>query len=279
MFCIHTSTPTKVDALLAAPFLQPRSLDAIMKSPPRKLSPPSNPLLLPDVSVDLDPEVISSKNQEESQSKAQQSVNDNPITDSVEAELVKDDAYDQLLERVFDRRRLPSIPRMQIIAMEAHVDAGHTNIKDLIATARAGGGNEKLINFPLKFKLGMCYTCALAKSRAQPLPKGPVERAHYVHERVFIDTTGKFRIRSHKGEYYATLMVDDCSDFVDCFCHAKKSDLLACYKKRNVQQGKTPRYLRSDGAGESNNPLFEAQLLEDGTHHEKSAPESQHQNA
>jgi hypothetical protein len=237
------------------------------------------PLVLPNVAVDFDKEIISSVTPEETQTRAEQSVNDKPVSETIEAEIVKDDDYDQLIERVFDKRSLPSISRMQQIAMEAHVDAGHTNIRDLISTARAGGGNEKLANFPLSFKLDLCYTCALAKSRARPLPKGPVERAHYVHERVFIDTTGKFRIRSYRGEYYATLTVDDCSDFVDCFCHAKKSDLLAQYKRWNAQHGRAPKYLRSDCAGESNNPLFEAQLLEDGTHHEKSAPESQHQNA
>eukprot|EP00961_Rhodomonas_salina_P003872 53452-Rhodomonas_salina.1 len=73
----------------------------------------------------------------------------------------------------------------------------------------------------------MCYTCALAKSRAKPLPKGPVERALYVHERVFIDTTGKMRIKSHCGNYYSTLMVDDCSNLTDLQNHAKKSYLLA----------------------------------------------------
>eukprot|EP00961_Rhodomonas_salina_P028177 380593-Rhodomonas_salina.1 len=60
--------------------------------------------------------------------------------------------------------------------MEAHVDSGHTNIKDLILVWK-NGGNEKLWNFPVSFEMEMCYTCALAKSRAKPLPKGPVERA------------------------------------------------------------------------------------------------------
>eukprot|EP00961_Rhodomonas_salina_P125722 1693812-Rhodomonas_salina.1 len=92
-----------------------------------------------------------------------------------------------------------------------------------------------------------------------------------------MDTTGKMRIRGMNGEYYATLITDDCSDNTDVIPHAKKSDVQACYQRRNVQQGITPKFLRTNGAGETNNPEFEQLLLSQGTHHEKSAADHQFQ--
>eukprot|EP00961_Rhodomonas_salina_P259865 3511788-Rhodomonas_salina.2 len=77
-------------------------------------------------------------------------------------------------------------------------------------------------------------------------------------------------------EYYATLITDYCSYNTDVIPHTKKSDVQACYQCRNVQQGIMPKFLRTDGAGETN-PEFEQLLLSQGTHHEKSAANHQFQ--
>eukprot|EP00961_Rhodomonas_salina_P259864 3511788-Rhodomonas_salina.1 len=101
-----------------------------------------------------------------------------------------DENFDHMMESILEDKVDPQESKMQKIAREAHINSGHTNISDLITISK-GNRNNKLWNFPLSFQLKMCHTCALAKSRARQLPKGPVARANYVHERVFMDTTGK----------------------------------------------------------------------------------------
>jgi hypothetical protein len=68
-------------------------------------------------------------------------------------------------------------------------------------------------------------------------------------------------------------MLDDSSDFSDLAILVKKSDYKEAYKARNIKHGVVPKILRTDGGGEFIDHDFEQHLLNEGTHHEKSAPE------
>eukprot|EP00961_Rhodomonas_salina_P206472 2787183-Rhodomonas_salina.1 len=61
-------------------------------------------------------------------------------------------------------------------------------------------------------------------------------------------------------------------------CHAAKSDYGKVFKERNVQLGRAPRILLTDGAGEMTSAEFEAELSAIGTFHQKLIPYAQHQN-
>ena len=127
------------------------------------------------------------------------------------------------------------------------MESGHTNIRDLIKISREVNGMECLWHLPSNFKLDPpCLICHVAKSRARPLLKGPVERAAYIHHRVFMDTSGKRRVRAHNGDHYSSLAVDNHSDFTNLWSHQLKSDLKGCCNERNVRHGFTPKILRTN---------------------------------
>ena len=231
----------------------------------------------PAVGVDFNrSDVVETK---DAVTKEQIAAESQPFRENTEPEHVPDETHDALIRGICSKELRPYINKAQTMAMKAHERSGHTNIRDLILIARDGGGFEELLHLPTSFELEPpCHTCALAKSRARPLPKGPVQRASYVNERVFMDTTGRLRIMSHLGNYYHTLRIDDCSDYTDCISHRTKASIPEVHKKMNVRQGMPPKILRSDGAGEFTSDEFENLLLQDGTFHEKSAPDYQHQN-
>jgi len=164
--------------------------------------------------------------------------------------------------------RLTREERLDKIAMYWHEATGHTNLTYLRSICTTVDGMEELQQLPTDYKLPPCSMCMLAKSRAQPAPK-KAERSKLVHHLVHSDTTGKMRVRSARGNYYATVFVDDCSNFKIVKCHAKKSDYPAIYTERNVQAGRAPAVLRTDNAGEMTSAAFEAQLAAEGTFHQK----------
>jgi hypothetical protein len=165
----------------------------------------------------------------------------------------------------------------QQIAMKHHIRCGHTNIDYLRTVASTVDGLEELQQLPPKFKMKPCTTCMVTKSRHQTTPKKS-ERSKVVHHLVHADTTGRMRVRSARGHYYSTVFVDDASDYKHVKNHALKSSFPKIYKERNVEAGRTPSILRTDGAGEMTSKEFEDELLNAGTFHQKSVPHSQYQN-
>jgi hypothetical protein len=165
------------------------------------------------------------------------------------------------------------LPKAQKLARKFHYRT-HINMKHLIRTACSVDGHSELAKLPLNFQLDPpCLTCLLAKGKAAPLPKGPVERARVNHYRTFSDLSGRMRVRSSRGGYYGAIMLDDSSDFSDLAILVKKSDYKEAYKARNIKHGVVPKILRTDGGGEFIDHDFEQHPLKEGTHHEKSAPE------
>jgi len=165
----------------------------------------------------------------------------------------------------------------QRIALKHHVRCGHTNLAYLRSVATTVDGLEELQQLPLDFKMKPCPTCMTSKSRAQPV-KHKAERSKVVHHLVHSDTTGKMRVRSSRGNRYASVFVDCASNYKHVKCHPLKSDYPRIYKERNIEAGRAPSILRTDGAGEMTSADFEQSLLHDQTFHQKSVPYSQFQN-
>eukprot|EP00961_Rhodomonas_salina_P119311 1605586-Rhodomonas_salina.1 len=76
------------------------------------------------------------------------------------------------------------------------------------------------------------------------------------------------RVRSVRGFQYFSVFVDDATDYKTAKCHAAKSDYGKVFKERNVQLGRAPQILRTDGAGEMTSAEFEAELAAIGTFHQ-----------
>eukprot|EP00961_Rhodomonas_salina_P133731 1799648-Rhodomonas_salina.1 len=58
------------------------------------------------------------------------------------------------------------------------------------------------------------------------------------------------RVKSVRGFRYSSVFIDDATDYKTVKCHALKSDYGKVYRERNVQRGRSPQILRTDGAGE-----------------------------
>eukprot|EP00961_Rhodomonas_salina_P131430 1768846-Rhodomonas_salina.3 len=89
---------------------------------------------------------------------------------------------------------------------------------------------------------------------------------------------GKISMKGLEGEQYGSVIFYACSNCIHSIACRLKSDYPNEYKHVVQQNGIAPKCLRSDGTGENVSKTFEKQLADDGTHHEKSLPDWQHEN-
>ena len=90
-------------------------------------------------------------------------------------------------------------------------------------------------------------------------------------EVVYVDTSGKFQVKSARGYYYYTVFVDRKDGEKIAIGHAKKRHLPIAFLQYTVRVGCWPRLLISDGAGELIETKLQRQLLARGCKHEVAA--------
>ena len=176
-----------------------------------------------------------------------------------------------------DATRLLKRQKRQIEAIRRlHRSCGHRSIKRLINLKRRG--NIKAANLPSHFLKEFKVECpiCMASSRKRKKLPGPStmkeERAQLKKwEVVYVDTSGKFQVKSARGYYYYTVFVDRKDGEKIAIGHAKKRHLPIAFLQYTVRVGCWPRLLISDGAGELIETKLQRQLLARGCKHEVAA--------
>ena len=99
-----------------------------------------------------------------------------------------------------------------------------------------------------------CGSCALAKGRANAVPKSTMTKASMPGERLFLDISGPFSSSLLNNKYWLKI-VDDRSRYSwDCFLPNKNGlDVpLQQLLTKNKALGRACKFLRCDNAGENN---------------------------
>ena len=187
-----------------------------------------------------------------------------------------------------DQTKFPLVDRNRLYYLYSNVDKmrashdlkkwhellGHCNIEDIKKMESIVNGMviSKKENFD-------CETCILGK-QTQTISRVPDKRATKPLELVHIDLAGPIKPIGQNGFHYAIIFVDDFSGLVFVYFLKQKSDAVSATKRFLVDSspyGKVER-LRSDNGGEFICSDFQDLLLENKIRHEKSAPNSPHQN-
>ena len=108
-------------------------------------------------------------------------------------------------------------------------------------------------HFLKEFKVE-CPICMTSSRKRKKLPGSSTtkeERAQLKKwEVVYVDTSGKFQVKSARGYYYYTVFVDRKDDEKIVICHVKKRHLPIDFLQYTVRVGTWPRLLISEWAGE-----------------------------
>jgi hypothetical protein len=173
---------------------------------------------------------------------------------------------------------------MQLEAIKRlHEACGHRSVKRLIRLK--GLGRSKAANLPSPFLREFkkqCSPCLVTSRKRKALPgvaadiKEKQELSKW--EMVYMDSSGKFAVRSARGFHYYSVFVDrkDAEKFV--ICHAKKKHLPVVFLQFVRRVGVWQRVLVSDGAGEIIEAKFQRQLLARSCKHQVAARGAHHEN-
>ena len=168
----------------------------------------------------------------------------------------------RLLKR--QKRQLEAVMRL-------HEACGHRSVKRLINLKRLG--RIKAANLPSHFLREFkkqCPTCLATSRKRKALPgvaadiKEKKELSKW--EMVYVDSSGKFSVRSARGFHYYSVFVDRKDGEKIVICHAKKKHLPVVFLQFVRRVGVWPRVLVSDGAGEIIETKLQRQLLRSCKH-------------
>ena len=153
-----------------------------------------------------------------------------------------------------------------------HRTCGHAYLKSLINFKRKGKAIASRL--PSKFLSNYrkeCAVCLAMKKRRKSLPPkraAPTELASLaLWEECYTDSSGKFKIRSKRGNYYFTVFC--CAKTGDKIVipHAKRKHFPLVYFEFIRRIGRHPKVLYSDLGGEMTSKAFERYLLVKGVNH------------
>jgi len=104
--------------------------------------------------------------------------------------------------------------------MLAHVRCGHLNQADLRTAGLIGPGQS----------IDFCYTCALGKSRRQPVAKHADRLAPYAGAISHADIAGPFEVATPTGQRYALNVVDEHTRYTSVFLMTTKDQALTKFQ-------------------------------------------------
>ncbi len=165
-----------------------------------------------------------------------------------------------------------------------HQIFGHCNVQDVLKLPAVVKG----MNITDKTSKLFCEPCTLGKM-TEFKSRVPDEKAKMPLELVHSDLAGPVDPVSIDGYRYTLSFTDDYSGLIMIYFLKQKSDTVEATKKfladvspfgkvKCVRSDLTVKRLRSDNGGEFISKEFEALLVSHGIRHEKSAPNSPHQN-
>jgi hypothetical protein len=97
-------------------------------------------------------------------------------------------------------------------------------------------------------------------------------------EMVYMDSSGKFAVRSARGLHYYIFLVDRKDGEKIVICHAKNKQLPVVFLQFVRRVGVWSRVLVSDGAGELIETKLQSQLLARSCKHQVAARGAHHEN-
>ena len=180
----------------------------------------------------------------------------------------------RLLKR--QKRQIEAVKRL-------HESCGHRSPKRLINLKRLG--RIKASNLPSHFLKEFkfeCPVCLASSRKRKPLPGVAMDIEEKKElskwEMVYLDTSGKFSIRSARGFHYYSVFVDRKDGEKIVICHSKKAHLPVVFLQFVRRVGVWPRVLVSDGAGELIETKLQRQLLARSCRHQVAARGAHHEN-
>ena len=155
---------------------------------------------------------------------------------------------------------------------QLHAKLGHIDLRALIKFKR--NNKIKALSLPPKLlreyvddKCPICYTMKRRQPK-RPSSLGNAEKCDFKPwQMVYVDTSGKWRVRSSRGNRYHTVFVCAKSGMKLTFPHKKRSHFPLVYMKFVARIGSHPQHLLSDKAGEISSKKFDALLLAKGCNH------------
>ena len=140
---------------------------------------------------------------------------------------------------------------------QLHAKLGHIDLRALIKFKR--NNKIKALSLPPKLlreyvddKCPICYTMKRRQPK-RPSSLGNAEKCDFKPwQMVYVDTSGKWRVRSSRANHYHTVFV--CAKFgmKITIPHRKRSHFPLVYMKFVARIGSHPQHLLSDKAGEIN---------------------------
>jgi hypothetical protein len=113
-----------------------------------------------------------------------------------------------------------------------HTACGHAHLKKTIAFKRSGKLiASKLPSKFLKIYQKNCAICLATKKRRKSTPKANSNLTDdlVLWEETYADSSGKFRTKSKRGNYYFTVFVDAKTGDIIVICHAKRKHFPIVY--------------------------------------------------
>ena len=140
---------------------------------------------------------------------------------------------------------------------QLHAKLGHIDLRALIKFKR--NNKIKALSLPPKLlreyvddKCPICYTMKRRQPK-RPSSLGNAEKCEFKPwQMVYVDTSGKWRVRSSRANHYHTVFVCAKSGMKLTIPHRKHSHFPLVYMKFVARIGSHPQHLLSDKAGEIN---------------------------
>ena len=157
---------------------------------------------------------------------------------------------------------------------EWHEILGHCNTGDIIKMEKVVSGMK--ITDKREFDCEVCIEGKMTQYRNREAD----ERAENILDLVHCDLAGPIQPIAKDGFQFALVCVDDFSGLIMVYFLKHKSDAVRATEKflADVAPYGTVKCIRSDGGGEFSSHEYENLLVKNHIKHEKSAPNSPHQN-
>ena len=177
-------------------------------------------------------------------------------------------AQDEAQARLLRKQVKEAQKRSEFMLM--HRRCGHAHMKRVCKFKQTG----KVVSARLPSKFlrehrDDCALCLAMKRKRKPSPKGTSHllRSSQPWEVIQTDSSGKFRVRSRRGNWYFTVFV--CSKTGDKIVipHSKRKHWPLVYVEFVRRIGRHPRVMFSDKAGEMTSKPFERFLLTKNVDH------------
>ena len=158
-----------------------------------------------------------------------------------------------------------------------HRRMGHISVTQLRAAVSACNGIDNIDHSGNH----ICEGCALGKMARKPTPQEADNRSTTPGERICTDLQGPMETPGSGGARYSMNFVDEATGMTKLYFLTHKSNAAKAaetFLNMVKTQGKTVKYLRSDGGGEYTGDDFGTILRQHGVGHETTNPDSPNQN-